>query len=272
MFIFLFRFLFQPPYNFEIMPEIRTAIEILAATRSWEIVDIRNRFQKQFLQEYLSQSNAKELYSLAHHFGENDICDACKDFTKDDLVLDRTTNKYGQKSCFIKIDSYNEPLDFLIPLTKALSGDRSSRFKDGLETDIANEITFEAKSGTYVIKGFEIALNVDSKCNDKNLPVLKISYDASNSDENIVLHEQKNKLLRPKIVIYFKKKLVIKPKQKGKISVEAYIKPCLCFVLKSETAEEKSSNGEFNLSMISTCKNIRDQKRFLVGKLFFNYS
>lgn len=261
-----FRFLFNPCYRFDRVANEQVGVEILAAAQSWEIKELQKEFQDYFVKQFLSESNALDIYSICYLFGLKEICDICKNIAKSSNDWNVASIRYNPRKCNIKVSTYREALEYPIHLYSVMK-----EFTDNFNKSIDNNIVFEAISGCFIITGIEITLNME-KGKINNSSDLKIFYSAENITEKKYIKEQTAyKPLRPTNIIYFEEGLVVKPKEKARISIYTDIKPCLCLTFKNESVRQKSPEGEFLLTLQSNFKvQNSDRKRFFIGKIFYH--
>lgn len=267
MLLLFFRSLFNPPYNFNSIPEGRTAVEIVAASKAWELNAFYNKFLQTFLNN-LRKANSKFVNAAALHYGLSEISDACRIFFPGSEVRN-ATRFYRRKRCSLSISTCVEPLEFDLNLQVG-----TDTFQDSFTKDIRNCVTFQAVSDSFFITGFHVLLN---SANIKSDAAISDKIDICYVAKNLTVPEKGeqvtvSKPLRGIIIIHFRNKLLVNQGETAEISIEASGRPDLCLVATESTERVRNQNGnEFVLNLSSEYKENKNSnmKRFLVGKLLY---
>ena len=239
-------------------PDERTAVEVLAASKSWEMYKIYHEFKKSF-SESLSRNNVLLAYGAAVHYDLSEICDLYKCFLGDDLPKNR---QYRPRKCCISISTYIESKEFNIPSKIA-----TSKLNDNFDRDMKNEIIFKAIAGSYIITGFHIQLNTESQTDPINLNFFYVvrNFKSSYKEELKV-----SKPLRQNIAIHLQKGLEVNKGETAEIILESSIKPCWCFAVRENNLVGRCDENQFSLNIKSNYKVVNsNEKRFLIKKLLY---
>lgn len=253
--------MFDSSFDFDFSNE-RIAIEILAAVEHWQISQFKTKFQQTFIDEF-NDNSIRLVYPAALYYGLSEICDAfTSNFPHSKLLVDKL---YRPRKCFVSVSPYVEPKELSIPLHNV-----KHTLNDNFNRDISNVITFEAVEGSYMVTGFHIMLNIDDNKNDFDSMSLDAFYNARNLHSGDNEEMKISKRYRSIVVINFKQKFAVNQGQKLEISIDAYIKPYLCFAANETRMEERSKDCEFSLKLASTYKVGKSGgKRFFVGKVLY---
>lgn len=254
--VLFFRYLCNLRYP---KPDERTAIEVLAACKSWEM----HQFYGESVLELSNKLTANEVlaYEAAVHYGLKKICDVYKTMLSGDVPCNN--RPYRPRKCHVAITTFIEPKEFCFPLKVS-----ASTLHDNFNRDIRNEIRFKAMTGSYVITGFHILLDIDNE-NETNSANLEFFYVVRNFESS--LEEDKvSKPLRQNIVIHLKKNLLVNQDETAEIVVESSIKPYMCFAIQQNDLSGRCDENKFCWKITSTYKvaNTSD-KRFFIGKLLY---
>lgn len=239
----------------------RTAVEVLAASKAWEVCQFYAQTQQKFLKN-LNKNNIHLVYGAAVHYGLNEICDAYQRAFADDLSSD--VRPYRQRKCTVSVSTYIEPREFCIPLKTV-----TSTLHDNFDKDIRNEVTFKAVAGSYVITGFRIRLNLENE-KDVDSTNLQFYYVVRNPQNRYEEEVTVRKRLRSNIAINLQRNLEVNRNQTAEIVIETSIKPYLCLAIQEDNIAERCDERLFCMSMKSTYKVANsNEMRFFVGKLLY---
>lgn len=242
-------------------PDERTAVEVLAASKFWEVHQLYAESQQKFLKN-LNRNNIHLVYGAAIHYGLNEICDAYQRAFADELSSD--VRPYKQRKCNVSVSTYIEPHEFCIPSKTAIS-----TLHDNFDRDIRNEITFKAIAGSYVITGFRILLNLVNEI-DTDSTNLEFYYVVRNAQNR---HEEEvtvRKRLRSNITINLQRNLEVNQNQTAEIVIETSIKPYLCLAIQENNITGRCDEKQFCMNMKSTYKVANsNEKRFFIEKLLY---
>lgn len=243
------------------IPEERIAIEILAAVEKWQISQFKTKFQQSFIDK-LNENGFRLVYPAALYYGLGVICDTFSHiFPHSRLFVD---DKFKQSKCYVSVSSYCGPQEVNIPLIIA-----AHTLNDNFNRDINNAIFFEAITGSYVITGFHIVLNIDD--NERDRDSLDVFYHVKNFDSDDVEEMEINEMCRSILAMNFKRKFLVNRGQKLRISIDTCIKPRLCFAALENSVTEKCKEGKFSLKLTSNYKvDNSNGKRFFIGKLLYS--
>lgn len=242
-------------------PDERTAVEVLAATKSWEMYRLHAESQQKFLKT-LNRNKINLVHGAAVHYGLQEIYDVYKGAFGDDLSYD--VRPYRQRKCNVSLSTYIEPREFCIPSKTAIS-----ILRDNFDRDITNEITFKAITGSYVITGLRILLNLDNE-RDNELTNLEFNYVVRNPQNHYEEEVKVRKRLRSNITINFHKNLEVNQNQTAEIVIETSIKPYLCLAIEEKIITGWCDERLFSMNMKSTYKVANSkEKRFFIEKLLY---
>lgn len=247
-------------------------IEVLAATRSWEIYSLHEKFKDYFIDKAVTPSNVSVLFSYANKYGLHEICNVCKNIAPPNVSLNPQTSR-RDKRCFITVSTYVSPRECSFPFNP-LVGDLQLSF----ERHIKNTIQFKAVSGCYKIVGFQLQLNADHLISKTGRgDKLNICYNANNKNFRQEIQQSVEKVLRPINIVYLNKGLIVNSREMGEIVVEVDVKPYLCSasadieIKKCIPNNKNISVKEFKVVLLSSFSLRNSElKLFFIKKLFYH--
>ncbi|XP_054718888.1 uncharacterized protein LOC129228245 [Uloborus diversus] len=250
----------------KLIPDWRTAVEMLALAKTYHLKHLRNSIVAYFNDNFIQEENAEEVFKLSHHLQVSEVLTLVKEFLGElgysftELENDAVELKKIRKTCVVSTFFHEEPLVFTFPLHKMQDSIASVFPKD-----VENKIKFESFDGHYEISGIQLKFLPT----DKDIE-LDIFCDLSNESEGAKWEEHCEKKLDSAVVIEFRKKLSVKPRQTAVINVTIEdLQPRFTYSGKETQIEEISEYGTFVVTPSSNWKVHADYKIFFVEKILY---
>lgn len=243
------------------------ALEAFALGKKFEIEQLQEECRKIFDSKPIYPSQVHGIVHLARKLRITEVLKTSMMFAdvQASHIPDVSVKVTAKKpSCSISCTTSVEPSEFLISLLYMKEKGLGSTKK----SDIQNDIVFEAKSGSFCITGFQIKLAVESK----DLGVNKTIYCDVFKRNNNICKEERDKPLSSMMIINFKQKLFVGPKEEVTISVlieDLCLRLCHCIMKEKEVGT--CSTGSFEATFLSDKKTEAKHSLFFVEKLFYTY-
>ncbi|KAG8184873.1 hypothetical protein JTE90_016214 [Oedothorax gibbosus] len=250
------------------IPGWEVALEAYYLAKKYGVAKLQDHCKDYFNFRDIHLSQVESIVQIARKF---EITDALKNSTMfaevpvHNIPDPTQPVTIKEQKCTISCTLYVDPVEFPVPLYYV----KETGLGSTIEADIHNDITFEAKSGTFCLTGLQIKLEAETKDFRKEVSILCDVY----KNNKKVFDLKREKQLNTLMIIDFKQRLLVEPGQSVSISVlmeEACMRMCHCLAKEKEFGRCEGG-GRFEVSFESDRKSEAKRPLFFVEKLLYTF-